>query len=47
MHSLPESSRGEKRGFCGVKQRDSRLSRGEKRILLLVRINYLPNSFRA
>jgi hypothetical protein len=35
MHSPVESSRGEKRGVCGVKPRDSGLSRGEKRILLL------------
>ena len=47
MHSAVESSRGEKRGFCGVKPRDSGLSRGEKRILLLVRLNYLPTSLRA
>jgi hypothetical protein len=47
MHSPVESSRGEKRGFCGVKPRDSGLSRGEKRILLLVRLNYLPTSLRA
>jgi hypothetical protein len=42
-----ESSRGEKRGFCGVKRRDSRLSRGEKQTLLLARIKYLPTSYRA
>ena len=46
-HSPVELSRGEKRGFCGVKPRDSGLSRGEKRILLLVRLNYLPTSLRA
>jgi hypothetical protein len=46
-HSFTESPRGEKRGFRGVKRRDSPFSRGEKRILLLDRLNYLSTSLRA
>ncbi len=41
IHSEAGLSRGVKRGMCGVKRHESRLSRGEKRQTQLVGINYL------
>jgi hypothetical protein len=44
IHRSCKLSRGEKRAFCGVKQHESGLSRGEKRQTQLIGINYLATS---